>query len=247
LGDVSVQFIGSGDAFGSGGRFQTCFLVRAPSGQALIDCGASSVVALKRAGVDCSAIDLIAISHLHGDHFGGLPFFLLDAHFVARRERPLTIAGPPGLIDRMQTTIEAMFPGSGEGEPRFPLEYVELPEAKEANLGDWWVTPHEVIHPSGAPAYGLRVEVDGKLIAYSGDSEWTDNLFRVADGADLFICECYMFERRVRYHLTYRELAERRAEFNCRRMILTHMSADMLGRLDDVEIDTAHDGRIIEL
>ena len=249
LGDVSLQFIGSGDAFGSGGRFQTCFLVRAPSGQALIDYGASSPVALKQAGIDHREIDLILISHLHGDHFGGLPFLLLDSQFVARRERPLTIAGPPGLQERIETTLEAMFPapGSQEVEFRFPLTYVELPEAVPTTLGAWTVTPYEVIHASGAPPYGLRVDVDGKRIAYSGDTEWTDNLFKVADGADLFVCESYMFDKQVRYHLSYGELAARRGEVNCRRMVLTHMSDAMLGRLDDVEIETAHDGLVVQV
>lgn len=247
MGDVRLQFIGSGDAFGSGGRFQTCFLLGAPAGRALIDCGASSLVALKHFDVDHREIDLILISHLHGDHFGGTPFLLLDSHFVARRERPLTIAGPPGLVERIRTTMEAMFPGSNEFELRFPLEYVELPEGRPTSLGAWTVTPHEVIHASGAPAYGLRVEVNEKTIAYSGDTEWTDNLFRLADGADLFVCECYMFEKQVRYHLSYRELAARREEFNARRMILTHLSASMLGRLEEIDIEVAHDGRIIEL
>jgi ribonuclease BN (tRNA processing enzyme) len=221
--------------------------VRAPSGQALIDCGASSLIALKQFGAERADIDLILISHLHGDHVGGIPFFLLDAQFVARRDRPLTIAGPPGLVERVRTTMEAMFAGSSGIELRFPLDYVELPEGTTTALRGWTVTPYEVIHASGAPAYGLRVEVGGSIIAYSGDSEWTDNLFRLADAADLFICEAYMFEKRVRYHLTYRELAARRDEFTCRRMVLTHMSDDMLQRLAEVDLDVAHDGRIIEL
>ena len=143
--------------------------------------------------------------------------------------------------------MEAFFPGSAELELRFPLAYFELPEATDTTLGAWTVTPYEVIHASGAPAYGLRVEVDGKLIAYSGDTEWVDNLYRLAEGADLFICEAYMVAKRVPYHLTYRELAERRKEFTCRRMVLTHMSADMLGRLTEVDIEVAHDGWIIAL
>ena len=78
---VSIQFIGSGDAFGSGGRFQTCIRLTHQTGSLLIDCGASSLVALKRAGVPPASIDAILLSHLHGDHFGGVPFFILDAQF----------------------------------------------------------------------------------------------------------------------------------------------------------------------
>lgn len=94
---MQFRFVGSGDAFGSGGRFNTCFHVAAERTRFLLDCGASSLVALKRGGIDRNAIDLILLTHFHADHFGGVPFFVLDAQLVARRTRPLTIAGPPGL------------------------------------------------------------------------------------------------------------------------------------------------------
>src|SRR5262245_35726680 len=98
--EVEVMFLGSGDAFGSGGRFQTCILVKTPTSNFLIDCGASSLVAMKRCGTRPVDIQHILISHLHGDHFGGLPFFLLDAQF-SKRETPLLIAGPPGTQARV--------------------------------------------------------------------------------------------------------------------------------------------------
>ena len=80
---MRLQFLGSGDAFGSGGRFNTCFhLERANRGNVLIDCGASSMVAIRKWGVDPNAISTVLVTHLHGDHFGGLPFFLLDGQTV---------------------------------------------------------------------------------------------------------------------------------------------------------------------
>ena len=91
---MRLTVIGSGDAFGSGGRFNTCFLLETAKGTLLVDCGASSLIALKARGVDPNAIDGILLSHLHGDHFGALPFLLMDAQFLTRRERPLLIAGP---------------------------------------------------------------------------------------------------------------------------------------------------------
>ncbi len=94
---MRLQFIGSGDAFGSGGRFNTCFHLTGARTNALIDCGASSLIALKKAGVDRNAIGAILVTHFHADHFGGIPFFVLDAQLVAKRTNPLLIAGPPGL------------------------------------------------------------------------------------------------------------------------------------------------------
>ena len=73
---MRLQFLGSGDAFGSGGRFNTCMLVESEFGAFLIDCGASSLIAMRKYGIDPNRIDTVFISHLHGDHFGGLPFLI---------------------------------------------------------------------------------------------------------------------------------------------------------------------------
>src|SRR5260370_40306479 len=108
---LSVQFIGSGDAFGSGGRFQTCLRLAHQAGSLLIDCGASSLIALKRLGVAPDSIDAILLTHLHGAHFGGVPFFVLEAQF-SRRKKPLVIAGPPGVRGRVLQAMEILFPGS---------------------------------------------------------------------------------------------------------------------------------------
>ncbi len=123
---MELQFLGSGDAFGSGGRFNTCFHVRDRLGAFLIDCGASSIIAIRKFGIDPNAIRAVLITHLHGDHFGGLPFFILDAQLVSRRTAPLTIAGPPGLRVRLAAAMEAFFPGSTKVERHFATEIREL-------------------------------------------------------------------------------------------------------------------------
>jgi ribonuclease BN (tRNA processing enzyme) len=109
--DVSVQFLGSGDALGSGGRLQTCIYVEASDTRCLLDCGASSLIAMKRWGVEPALIDIILLTHLHGDHFGGVPFFIVEAQLISKRTRPLVVAGPPGLVTRMRQAIEVMLPG----------------------------------------------------------------------------------------------------------------------------------------
>jgi ribonuclease BN (tRNA processing enzyme) len=242
---VTIEFLGSGDAFGSGGRFQACLLLRSPSGLLLLDCGASSLVAMKHAGVDPGEIDAVLISHLHGDHFGGLPFLILDGQF-ARRERPLIIAGPPGLRTRVGAAMEVFFPGSSEVERRFAVEYLQLPDRVRAKVGGVSVTPFEVDHASGAPAFALRVECDGRVVAYSGDTAWTEGLLAAAQDADLFVCEAYFGEKRVRYHLDYATLKEHAPRLRCKRIILTHMSPDMLRR-PDCDFERAEDGLIVQL
>src|SRR5881396_1829480 len=206
---VRVRFLGSGDAFGSGGRFQTCIHVEAAGAQALLDCGASSLVAMRRFGVDPQAIDTVVLTHLHGDHFGGVPFLVLDGQF-RRRSQSLVVAGPPGVRARVEATMEVLFPGSSRVARRFATEFVELEERRGQSVGPTTVTPFAVDHPSGAAAYALRVEYAGRVVTYSGDTAWTDTLLEAARGADLFVCEAYFCGKPVPHHLDYQTLWARR-------------------------------------
>jgi len=124
---VAMQLcvLGCGDAFGSGGRFNTCFHFEAPATRFLIDCGASALIAMRRFEVDPNGIETVFLTHLHGDHCGGLPLLILDAQLISRRATPLTIAGPPGLRERLGALTEAMFPGSSNVERKFALEFPE--------------------------------------------------------------------------------------------------------------------------
>jgi ribonuclease BN (tRNA processing enzyme) len=238
--------LGSGDAFSSGGRFQTCIYVRSDGPDAtrlLIDCGASSLVAMKRFGVETSSIDTILLSHLHGDHFGGLPFFIMESQYVSGREKPLVVAGPPGLETRIYEAMEVLYPGSSETPRKFDLEFVELEDRTGTGIRRLTVTPYGVAHPSGAPSYALRVAVEDRILAYSGDTEWTDALIGAASGADLFICECNFLEKGVKNHLDYETLMEHRDELDCRRLVLTHMGDAMLRRIQSLDIEGAEDGK----
>src|SRR5437870_8091176 len=188
MDQARIKFLGSGYVFGRGGRFQTCLHLAGPSEPLLIDCGASSLIAMKRAGLDPSDIACVLLTHLHGDHFGGLPFLILDGQF-ARRSRPLVIGGPPGVRQRVEAAMEVFFPGSSKVDRRFAVEFVELRERVPALVGPASVTPSLVKHSSGAPAYALRVEYGGKGITFSGDPEWTESPVEAARGADLFVCE----------------------------------------------------------
>jgi ribonuclease BN (tRNA processing enzyme) len=243
---VELTFLGSGDAFGSGGRFQACVHVRAGPTRFLIDCGASSLVAMKRFGVDPSGVETVLLSHLHGDHFGGLPFLVLDGQF-ARRAGPLRVAGPPGVEARVRDAMEVLFPGSSRVARSFALEFLDLAERRETRVERLAVTAYPAVHASGAPALALRVAAADKVIGYSGDTEWTESLVEAARGADVFVCEAYFFEKRVRYHLDWRTLMEHRHRLECRRLILTHMSEDMLGRLPLDGVECAEDGLTVTL
>ena len=244
---VSVRFLGSGDAFGSGARFQTCIYVSCGSAGFAIDCGTSSLIAMRRYGVDPSHIDTVLLTHLHGDHFGGLPFLILHAQLISRRTRPLLIAGPPGLKNRVLQAMEILFPGSSRMRQSFALEFLDLRVRTPTTIGDLVVTAYGVVHPSGAAAYALRIVTGGKVIAYSGDTEWTDALIEAAQDADVFICEAYSFDERIRYHLDYATIMSHQQHLNARRLVLTHMNEDMLARLPRIEAEWAEDGKCFVL
>lgn len=245
---MKLQFLGSGDAFGSGGRFNTCFHVAHDGGAFLIDCGASSLVAIRRFGIDPNAIHTIILSHLHGDHFGGLPFFILDGQFYSRRTAPLAIVGPPGTRARVTDAMEIFFPGSVEAKRKFALEFHEIDEGAAHAINGATITPFRVAHECGAPPFALRIECAGRTIAYSGDTEWTENLVAAARGADLFIAEALTFERKIRFHLDFATLKANLARIGAKRVILTHMGPDMLDHANCcTDEELASDGATIEI
>src|ERR1700689_2018409 len=162
---LTVTFAGSGDAFGSGGRYQACIHLRpAGSSPLLLDCGATSLSALKRLGIDPGEIAAVFVSHLHGDHFGGLPFLILDGQF-SRRTKPLTVVAPPGISRRLSDTMECLFPGSSGVSRHFAVDVIELPPGATATACGATVQAWEGDHPSGAPPLILRLSVARRVIA----------------------------------------------------------------------------------
>jgi ribonuclease BN (tRNA processing enzyme) len=243
---MQLQFVGCGDALGSGGRYNTCFHLTGNSVNCLIDCGASSLPALKKLGIARQGIDLILITHFHGDHFAGLPFFMLDAQF-GRRSRPLVIAGPEGIETRLTQVMEALFEHSSKTKPKFDLSVIALKPEERRTFGAVTVTPYPVVHgESGGPFLGYRIEAEGRVIAYSADTEWTEALIPLARHADLFVAEAYYYDKIVKNHLSLATLQARLGEIEPKRLILTHMSDDMLDRRDTLAHTPAHDGMVVE-
>jgi ribonuclease BN (tRNA processing enzyme) len=245
---VTVTFAGSGDAFGSGGRYQSCIHLRGSDGRdpVLLDCGATSLSALKRQRLDPGEIAAVLVSHLHGDHFGGLPFLILDGQFSGRTA-PLIVAGPPGIARRLTGAMECLFPGSSTTPRRFDVQTIELEPGHTSTVSGVTVGAWEGDHPSGAPALLLRLDMAGKTIAYTGDTGWTDALIDVAANADLLIAEAYYRHKDVPYHLRHADLDARRDRLTAKRIIVTHMSADVLDHLDEVCFEPADDGLVISV
>jgi ribonuclease BN (tRNA processing enzyme) len=247
---MRLTILGSGDAFGSGGRFNACFQVESAKAAILIDCGASSVVALKARGIDPNHLDGVILSHLHGDHFGGLPFFLVDAQHMSGRKRPFLIAGPPGTRARLDAALEVFFPRSASTKWRFSWEVIEIEPGQASDILGHHVVTAEVLHHSGAPSTAVRFSDASTTLAYSGDTEWTDVLLPIADGAQLLIVECSSYTSRIPGHMTWETLRARLSDLRARRIMITHMDPTVLAHLDEIRaagVFIATDGGVFDL
>lgn len=242
---VRVTFFGSGNAFADGGRSHACIHLTAPGVSLLLDCGGSALPAITRAGV-ADTIDAIAVSHLHGDHFGGIPYLVIQQHF-AGRTRPLVVAGPRDLAERSRSTEQGLYPDFfGKTKIGFEVR-TEVLGARETALGGAMVAALPVRHVAESDPHGLRVRAGDRLIAYSGDATWSEHLVRVAERADLFICEATNFDRDDPSHLAYTTLMAHRDELRCARIVLTHLGSSTLAHLGDLRLEHATDGTVVEL
>jgi ribonuclease BN (tRNA processing enzyme) len=247
---MNLTIAGCSDAFSSGGRHHSCYLLDTSKGRLLIDCGANSPLALKRAGIGLSSIDAIVISHCHGDHFGGLPSLFLDKLFLERGPKPLEILGPPGIASRTAALLDCVYPGIGSMPRTFELVYGELQPGETRFWRGLPITAHEVDHFSGSPSLALSIADQGKRFSFSGDSGWCKGVIEAGRAADLYLIECTTFSTKTAMHLDYLTLAANFAEIGSKRYLLTHMSEEMLASADKVDTEKcilAEDGLSIAI
>ncbi|MDX1648587.1 MAG: MBL fold metallo-hydrolase [Myxococcota bacterium] len=242
-----VLCVGTSDAFGAGGRRQSAYLVRSGRGTVLVDCGETTSSGLAALGVSREEVDAILVSHFHADHFGGIPLFVLGSVYADRRRRPLRVAGPPGIEDRVRRAASALGHPLDKQELRFPLRFEELRAEVAAEVGPVRVRAFETNHSPDACPHGLVLEEGGRRLVYSGDTGWFDGLPRQAAGADVFLCECTLEARGYEFHLSLEELAGRREAFRCHRFLITHLGAEMRARSDHAGFEVADDGMRIAL
>lgn len=235
MNNIELTVIGSGDAFNSGGRNHTGFYVKSSLGGLLIDCGTGVCAGLKRNAISNNNVDIIAISHFHGDHYGGLPFFLLEAA-VLKRSKPLTIISPPGCRERVEQLLKLLYPGSSVLE-KLTIHFKNYEDNITQTISDVSITAVPVIHNRATLPHGLRINIGSKIISYSGDTEWTSALEILAKDADLFICECNFYTLSINGHMNYKVLSENLHRLHFKRIVLTHFDNEMLRNQGRVRLE----------
>ena len=244
---MRVTVLGAGDAFCSGGRRHSAYLVEAPDACFLLDCGATTLLALKSLGIPAERMDFVAISHLHGDHFGGLPFLFLEYLYEKPRSRPLTIVGPPGTEERVRTLHATMYREVSERPCCFDIRFRELLPGQQTALFGVQLLPFRVPHQERDISFGYRVETADRALLYSGDCGWNEDLVRYSHETDLFICECCYFQTETSFHISYPRIAQEQHRLGCKRLLLSHIGREVLERQGEVALECAHDGMVIEV
>jgi ribonuclease BN (tRNA processing enzyme) len=242
-----LVLIGTSDAFGGGGRRQSAYLLRSPSGSVLLDCGGTTSTGLAALGISREEIEAILITHFHADHFGGIPLFLLGAEYEDERNAPLVIAGPPGVERRVRDAARALGHPLEQHRLGFPVRFEELPRGVVRPVGPVETRAFGTFHSPDSHPHGLIVMAGNRRVAYSGDTGWFEALPSEVNGSDLFLCECTQVRREFEYHLSFEELTERNGEFDCGRLVLTHLGAAMRALGDFGGFEIADDGRVLKL
>ncbi len=244
---VQVTFLGTADAFNTRGQCHACHLLQTANGKALLDCGPTTLMALKKQGLTADDIDCVLLSHLHGDHFAGVPFLMLASVYDTPRQRPFTVVGPPGTRQRIDDLYKALYLEISRRPLPFEFRCIETAGDEAIEIGDLTVRAFRVPHQEKEVSLGMRVSTGGKTVLYSGDTGWTDDLVEQSADTDLFICECCFFETRVDFHLDYPRIAENRQRFGCKDLVLTHLGREVAVRQTEVDCTVSSDGMTLEV
>ncbi|HEY2775773.1 MAG TPA: MBL fold metallo-hydrolase [Candidatus Binatia bacterium] len=243
---MKLTVLGSGDAFCSGGALHSCNLLEHEGGTLMLECGPGVLAGMKRLGIPTGAPDALLISHLHGDHFGGIPFLFLEYLFENPRSRPLTILGPPTILERSFALYSALYRELQSFELPFEIRCEELHPGSRTTVAGFEIEAFRVTHNAEPFSLGYRIVSPDATMLFSGDSAWNEAFVEQSKDCDVFLCECCTMEPTVPMHTSYSELLAQRKRLGCRRLLLTHLGADV--RLaTDFRFERVEDGMVFDL
>lgn len=244
---LDVTVLGSSDAFCSGAHLNAAYLFETAGTTFLVDCGPTTLFALKQRGIDTNCIDFVIVSHLHGDHFAGIPFLILEYMYENPRRRPFAIIGPPGIEERVWTLVRTLYSDVVSKALPFALEFHELAPERTATVQGVEILPVRVPHQLEDTALALRLSVAGKHVLYSGDTPWIDRFIELARDVDLFLCECTAYAGSMGRHIEFEHLRTLLPRLACRRLVLIHLGREMREHAATLGVECATDGLLIHL
>src|SRR3990172_10035119 len=221
---MEVTFLGSSNAFAAEGRYWSSFLV---DKKYLFDAPPTALPHLKQLGVSLPDLEVIFLTHHHGDHFMGVPFLLLEYMYMTPRTKDLYIVGPPGVEQWMEDFAERCYPNVTR-EAGYRRIYVEAtPETEQQAAGvSFRCVPMDHVKDS-MHAFGYRASINGKTIAYTGDTMFCDEIFELAEGADVLVVDCTYSEGGGPEHMGMDDLRVIRKRVAAETtIILTHLNGE---------------------
>ena len=209
---MRVVFLGTGAALPDPDRCHTSILITLNSGRHfLIDCGHGATRQMMRVNVNPADVRHLLLTHLHHDHVCELPFFVISS-WILGRTGALDIRGPVGTKNLVSHLFEGgAFDADIRARAAYPLRQANIeavrPAVTEYEAGvifaddDIKVTAAEMDHIPReiSPCYGFRIEADGKVVTFSGDTAPCEGIARLSQNADLLIHECTFTEEFIEH------------------------------------------------
>lgn len=203
----------------------------------LLDLGSGALGVLQRY-IDPVSVDAVLLSHLHADHCLDLcGFYVLRKYHPTGPQPRIPVWGPQETAVRMAKAYDL------DEDPGMNEEFDFRPYTGLVAVGPFTITASEVAHP--VTAYGLRIEADGRTLAYSGDTGACPTLVATAHEADLFLCEASFVDGHDNppdLHLTGVEAGQVATEAQARRLVLTHVPPWHDAQVMLREASTTYDG-----
>jgi ribonuclease BN (tRNA processing enzyme) len=201
---LELTFLGTGNAFGSApGRYWSSFLA---NGRYVFDAPPTVLPHLKRLGTPLTDIEVVFISHFHGDHFMGLPFLFLEYVYLTERRDDLFIVGPPGVEEKTEEFSRQCY-AEVTRDVGYRRRYVEARPGSDQYVNEIGFQAFPMNHVAGKlECFGYRVPIGGKTVAYTGDTMLCDEVFELAEGADVMVTDCTYTEGNGPEHMSVDDL-----------------------------------------
>jgi len=221
---MDLTFLGSGNAFASGGRYWSSFLV---DNKYLFDAPPTLLPHLKQLGISLPDIEVVFISHHHGDHFIGLPFLLLEYVYMTPRTQDLYIVGPPGVERWMEDFADRCYPDITR-DAGYKRRYLDAVPHKDLTAGSVRFRAVPMNHVKDSmQAFGYRAAINGKTLAYTGDTMFCEEVFELADGADVLVVDCTYSDGSGPEHMGLDDIKVIRQRISPHTtMVLTHLNGE---------------------